>query len=167
MLIQARSWQFTILNLDYPMRNLLLILLLASIGCTTTKRSSDENFDWLIGSWERTNEERGKSTFEKWTKVEPTEYRGISYTLKEGDTIWQENVRLRKNRDHWEYEVTQKGEAGSTPFKLTTIGKENFVCENDLNEFPKKITYSRHAERIHATISGGGTEIPFEFKRVE
>lgn len=37
---------------------------------------STENFDWLLGNWKRTNEEKGKETFENWKKTNNNEYKG-------------------------------------------------------------------------------------------
>ena len=53
-----------------------------------------ENFDWLLGNWKRTNEEKGKETFENWKKTNDTEYNGIGFTLQNSDTLSQEQMKL-------------------------------------------------------------------------
>ena len=152
------------------MINTLLLILFFTTTCATKDNrnlSSAENFDWLIGEWERTNEKSGKTTIEKWKKITASEFHGQSYTLQNSDTIWQENVRLKKANQTWFYEVTPKGENKSTPFKLVKIGKETFDCENDLNDFPKKISYKRNGEKLFAEISGGDLKVLFEFKKLK
>ena len=152
------------------MKSTLIIILFIIAGSCTNKpvdRAPIDNFDWLVGQWERTNEEPGKTTIESWTKNNESEYYGHGFTLQNSDTIWQENVRLTKQNETWTYEVTQKGDPIPTPFTLTHIGKESFVCENKLNEFPKSIRYNRNFDNIKAEISGGDTKILFDFKKVE
>ena len=53
-----------------------------------------ENFDWLLGNWKRTNEEKGKETFENWKKTNDNEYKGIGFTLQNSDTLSQEQMKL-------------------------------------------------------------------------
>lgn len=124
------------------------------------------NFDYLLGNWKRSNEKEGKKTFEHWTKKSNSEYRGNGFTLLDGDTIWQENIVLMLYNGSWEYRVTGKGEEQPTVFWLTSIEKEGFTAENPENEFPKKITYRKPGEKLHATISGDDMEIPFEFEKI-
>lgn len=121
------------------------------------------NFDWLQGDWERANEEAGKQTREQWTKITNIEYLGFGYTLQDQDTIWKENIRLINRDSIWNFEVTGQGEDHPTIFRLTHIEKERFNSENQENDFPKIITYSRDGNKLKAVISGKGMEIPFEF----
>lgn len=121
------SLKFWLKQKTLLVKNKLLIIFFLITSCSTSKQanlSSTLNFDWLIGEWERTNEEPGKTTFEKWKKINEAEYHGNSYTLKNRDTSWQENVSLKKSQMYWIYDVTQKGETKSTPFKITSLVKE-------------------------------------------
>jgi hypothetical protein len=147
--------------------SIIIFTLLSYDSYKTPTENSEENFDWILGQWQRTNEKPGKKTIERWVKITSLEFRGNSFTLQNKDTIWQENVRLMKDKQKWIYEVTQKNEITSTAFILTNIGKASFVCENELNEFPKKIIYKRDGSKLYAEISAGETTIPFEFKKVE
>lgn len=74
-----------------------------------------------------------------------------------------EDMRLVHVSDTWNFEVKGKGETDATVFILTKIEEDNFICENEANEFPKKISYSKSDHGILAVISGGDLEIPFEF----
>lgn len=150
----------------------LLILLGFFLSCKNANPSgafndqpsiANENFDWLIGNWERTNEEEGKETFENWVKVNQMEYHGFGFTMEHEDTIWQENMKLISRDTNWDFEVTQKGENQPTIFRLKNIEINRFDSENQDNPFPKIISYFRIRNKLHAIISGGGTEIPFDF----
>ncbi len=136
---------------------------------TNTKASNfiDSNFDWLLGTWKRTNGAEGSQTYEHWKKVNDTELRGSGYTLKESDTIWQESIRLRKSNDVWNYEVSQKDAMEPTIFKVTKIEMTSFTCENPDNEFPKKIRYTKVERGLNAVISGGGKVILFQFTKAD
>lgn len=125
-----------------------------------------QNFDWLLGNWIRTNEKENKKTFENWEKKSDSEYIGFSYTMQNSDTIWQERVRLVNIGNNWSFNVTQKDEREVTKFALTLIEKTKFICENQANEFPKRIEYSLVGERIEAIVSGPGMEIHFDFKKM-
>ena len=124
-----------------------------------------EAFNWLVGDWERTNEKPDKATYESWQKLDETKYIGIGFTLQNKDTIWKENVRLVREKNTWNFEVTGGDDLVPTVFRLTSIEKGKFVCENSENEFPKKIEYKKEGDKIKAMISGGDMEIPFEFER--
>ncbi len=127
--------------------------------------NTSENFDWLVGNWQSINEEEDRKTFETWNMKNDTEYKGFGFTLQNNDTVWQEHVRLVKSETGWNFEVTGKGESKPTVFKLTNVERESFACENQENEFPKKIVYAKAGNKIKAVISGGSMEIPFEFER--
>lgn len=149
------------------MRNKIIgIFLIALVfSCKEKPSENQQNFDWLLGSWIRTNDQESKKTFENWEKKNDNEYSGFSYTMQNNDTIWQERVKLTKTNENWSFDVTGKGETAPTKFRLTSIKKVKFVCENKANEFPTKIEYSKKQEQLHATISGNGTEVSFYFER--
>ena len=155
------------------MKYLILgLMVLCSLSCQQKSKEEKEaltvvalenNFDWLIGNWQRSNETEGKQTYENWVKVNKDTYQGFGFTIKENDTIWKEDMRLVHVSDAWNFEVKGKGETDATVFILTKIEEDNFICENEANEFPKKISYSKSDHGILAVISGGDLEIPFEF----
>ena len=123
-------------------------------------------FDWLLGSWKRSNDQPGLQTFEHWEKINEEELLGSGFTLKESDTVWRESIRLRKTEDNWNFEVTGQGEEQPTVFKLTKIELESFTCENKANEFPKKIRYAKVEKGLNAVISGDGKVILSQFSKL-
>ena len=157
------------------MRNIILILLaLISVSCSQNNRrdqssaedpSAAYNFNWLIGSWIRTNDEEGNSTHEHWMKNSSTEYTGLGCTLQDGDTIFKENLRLILTGEEWNLEVTGVNE-NPTLFLLVNHTGNSFECENKYNEFPKNIEYSRDGTILLAMISDGDTKISFSFEKL-
>lgn len=145
---------------------LSLIVLGLVIGCAEDQKkpTSQSPHDFLLGSWERTNDQEGRNTYEIWTKKEK-EYSGLGYTLSAGDTIFKEQLRLFKEDTSWILEVSGVNES-PTPFVITSFTTHSFVAHNPENEFPKTIKYSYFDDTITATISDEETEIPFIFWRV-
>ena len=145
-----------------------------SISCSHS-RSKDQkpgeesapgyNFDWLNGSWIRTNDEEGYSTYEHWTKNSNTEYLGLGVTLQNNDTIFKEELRLVKTAQDWNLEVSGVNE-NPTLFLLINQTENSFECENKYNEFPKNISYSRDDNILLAKISDGDREISFSFEKL-
>ncbi len=158
------------------MKNLVLIILvLISISCSRVSKTDDAlernsvsslNFDWLSGTWVRSNDEEGYRTYEHWIKSSSNEYTGFGYTLQDGDTIFKENLRLLKTDENWNLEVSGVNE-NPTLFLLINHTEHSFTAENMLNEFPKIIEYSWQNDMLLAKISGGDTEISFSFERMQ
>jgi hypothetical protein len=138
---------------------LLLIPLIFS--CASTKDLPE--FDWLIGSWERTNNTEGTKTYEYWYKNSNTEYIGLGCTLKRSDTVFKEDIRLYKQDESWNFEVVGVNET-PTIFKIISKKEGGFTCENKVNDFPKIIRYALENDQLIAVISDDSNEIPFIFK---
>ena len=149
---------------------IIVSLFVFSVSCNNKSDSgqaeTEQNFDWLSGKWIRTNDQEDRLTFENWEKKSTTEYIGFSYTIQNNDTVWQENVKLLKTDANWSFEVTGKGETQPTKFRLTTIEEGKFTCENQANEFPKKIEYLKKEDKLQAKISGNDMEIIFDFEKL-
>lgn len=128
---------------------------------------SVENFDWLLGKWQRLDEEEGKETFENWEKVKKTEYSGIGFTMQNGDTIKQERIKLLEVNGKWNLIVKAPEEQESITFTGVSHSKNEFTCENKEIDFPNKIKYWKNENRLNAMVSGGEMEIPFEFEKLK
>ena len=125
-----------------------------------------KNVDWIIGNWVRINDENNRSTFEHWNKVSEKEYNGLGYTLEQADTVFKENLRILQNDGHWYLEVTGVNE-NPTIFKFLDQSDSSFVSENNENEFPNKIDYSRKNNKLTAIISDDSISISFIFNKSE
>ena len=131
------------------------------------KEMVTENFNWLLGSWERTGEEAGKETFENWQKISDTEYTGLGFTMQNEDTIKQEKIRLLKSDDNWSLEVQPQDEPSPITFNMTSFNDKEFICENKALDFPKLIKYWKSENKLNALVSGDDMEISFEFERIK
>lgn len=154
----------------------IFIALMFIISCSPEKgnqpekivqKTEENNFDFLLGNWQRTNDEAGKQTFENWTKENDTLYLGNSFTLQENDTIWQELVRLSPIDGVWFFQVSMPKSNQSTNFKVTEQTTSSFTCENPQNEFPKIIDYSMKGNHLYAEISAGENSVSFDFIKLK
>lgn len=154
------------------MRLITFLVILCTLSCkqkpadiSKKEPTGTNGFDWIVGDWARTNDEDGKQTFEYWTKSSDSLYLGLGFTMVAADTVWRETVQLVKSNDIWSFNVIGLGESISTDFAVTAHSEKTFTCENEANEFPKKIRYFIQNDSLMAIISGGGPEIPFTFGR--
>jgi len=122
-------------------------------------------FNWLLGDWKRMNDRPGRSTFEHWTRISNSEYRGLGYTLRNGDTIFKEHIKLHLDKGQWIFEVSGVNE-DPTLFIVTKKAKRSFTCENEKNEFPKYIEYYLDGRKLKARIFGGDQEVEFSFTKL-
>lgn len=145
------------------------IILIAFIFtmCTSKQNQSTKNFDWLLGKWQRINEEQGKTTFENWEKTNNSEYNGIGFTIQNNDTISQEKMKIVETNGEWNLLVKTLEEKEFIPFKISEIQEGKFECKNDTLDFPKLIKYWKNGEKLNALVSGDSLELLFEFKRIE
>lgn len=142
-------------------QTIYLFILIIICACAGTKDLPE--FDWLIGSWQRTNNTEGTKTYEYWYKNSNTEYIGLGCTLKRSDTVFKEDIRLYKHDEIWNFEVVGVNKT-STTFKLISKNDGSFICENKTNDFPKTIHYALENKTLIAVISDGSNKIPFIFK---
>jgi len=143
-----------------------LSIFLVFVQCMGSEHDPSENFDWLLGKWQRTNETQGKKTFEYWVKINDAEYAGLAFTLHNSDTVNQEKMALLKSDGNWQLKVKTTDEKDFIAFEMTMLKDGLFECNNDSLPFPKKITYWRDGEKLKANVAGDSLQIPFEFSKI-
>ena len=148
----------------------ILLTVIVSYGLKNTliAQNTNENFkklDWLEGTWTRTNNKPGRSAHEKWQKFSSSEWSGIGVNMQGGDTASVEKLKIVIKDDNIYYVADIVENKEPVYFKLTSITKNGFVCENPHHDFPKKISYQKDGEKIKATISGGGKSIDYLFEK--
>jgi len=139
----------------------------STIKETTGYSEKIENFNWLLGNWERVNEKEGKRTFEKWHKISDIEYSGIGFTMQTKDTLKQEKIQLIHTHGKWNLTVKVPEEKEAIVFKMIHQSESEFTCENTEIDFPNTIKYWKNGDRINASVSNAEIEISFEFKKVK
>jgi len=154
----------------------IVIMLISSVFIMCNNKQNEnkeasiyksENFDWLLGKWQRTNEKQGNTTFENWEKINDSEYNGIGFTIQKNDTISQEIMKIIEIDGKWNLLVKTLEEKEFIRFEMSEIKENKFECKNDTLDFPKLIKYWKHEDKINALVSGDSMKLLFEFKRIE
>ena len=139
---------------------LFILTCMLFFSCQTEKKNNKPN--WLFGKWERINEKPNKSTFDFWNK----DLTGIGFTLKDKDTIFKEVMSIVNIKDTLHLKVEGVNEV-PTLFKFTQQTDSSFVCENQENEFPKKIHYYLDKQLLKCKISNEEFSVNFIFNKTE
>lgn len=160
-------------------KHLVIIIFLGLLNCKERKDSAEPSvsngghieiaamdLDWLLGKWERTNEEKGKRTFEFWEKETNGGYKGIGFTMMKGDTLKQERIKIMALNKVWVMSVKVPEEKHQVLFKITDHGNLSFRCENKTLDFQNTIRYWKQDAKLYAEVANTDMVIPFEFKKI-
>lgn len=124
-------------------------------------------FDWLEGEWVN-DAEFPLITREIWHRTDMG-MAGIGYTVENGDTIFFENMEIKKSGNDIVYIPAIGNSETNKPFKLISDDNAEFVFENNENDFPQRIYYRQAADSLYAWIEGtknGKTlRMDFPYKR--
>jgi hypothetical protein len=145
----------------------IILIALSFTMCNSKQNESTKNFDWLLGKWQRINEEQSKTTFENWEKNNNSEYNGIGFTIQNNDTISQETMKIVETNGKWNLLVKTLEEKEFIRFEMSEIQEDKFECKNDTLDFPKLIKYWKNGNKINALVAGDSLKLSFEFKRIE
>ncbi len=120
---------------------------------------------WLEGRWDRTDVLGDAQAFETWETAQNNDLVGLGVMLDGRDTVFVERLTITRRKGNLYYiaEVAQNAEP--TYFKITSIGNNSFVCENEAHDFPKKIAYSLDSNILTVVISGNSRSRKFIFKK--
>jgi hypothetical protein len=156
--------------------SLFLVLCFVSISCKNAPAKVEqqsyikiEKHDWILGDW--TNISTETQSYEHWERTNDSTYLGLSVTMKDGDTIFAERMRLFEEKNRLKLYIETVGlEPNPVLFTELEGTTHPFTFVNPKNEFPSEIVYSRpEPNKIHAwvsgTINGEPQTIDFYFTR--
>lgn len=113
-----------------------------------------EDLLWLVDSW--INIDGETVSYEHWKKADDSLLEGSSETIKNGNTVFSEKLKIVKEKDGIYYVAEVKHNPLPVYFKLTMVSKNKAVFENPQHDFPQKITYEIEQGTLHAFIEGPG-----------
>lgn len=145
------------------MKYIILLFCLNFLSSCSIKKNQLQP-EWLVGNWERTNNESFNKTYENWVLNSENKLIGLWFTIKDKDTIFKEELSIISKNDSLYIHVIGVNE-NPTLFKFTGQTATSFVCENSANEFPKKITYHRTDNNLNTVVSNEYYKIEFFFKK--
>lgn len=145
---------------------LFLACCLFSCKSSSSPKVEKHNLDWLVGDWICTNNEEGKTTYESWEKMNENAYKGIGFTMQDGDTSSKERMDFLYANDTWNLFIIPSPGATTETFYMKEMQKNSFVFRNDTIDFPNEIRYWIEGEQLHAVIANEEFEVPFVFERL-
>ncbi|KAF0200202.1 MAG: hypothetical protein FD170_3705 [Bacteroidetes bacterium] len=126
-----------------------VLLILIFISCSVSKQNDTDisKLHWISGNYIDTT----KNFFEYWTLSGDSQFNGKGYTVKASDTLFMEDLSIKKIEGKWCYIV--KTSEVETIFRLNGETGDSLVFENEENDFPKRIIYTRKEnKKILASI---------------
>lgn len=121
-----------------------------------SQNSDMQKLSWIIDRWVST---QGESiSYEHWEKTSETLFTGGSETIKNGDTIFAEKLKIELIEGNIYYIADVSHNPAHVKFKLTRLTDTEAVFENPEHDFPQKITYKHIEGSLHASIEGPGKD---------
>ncbi|MEP2773075.1 MAG: DUF6265 family protein [Fulvivirga sp.] len=142
-----------------------LLLIFGLYACNQT--SSDADYTWLIGQWQRIDMEDGQIAFESW-QLQNNQLEGIGCTMEGNDTVFVEYLSIYKNNGKYLYTADVAHNPEAVAFEITPTDK-GFICVNEKHDFPNKISYTQNGDSLVVFISDMSEENKrfFRFVRKE
>ena len=149
----------------------VFIVLLTLTAAAQSSKVSINDLSWMAGCWEMTNPERQLLITEQWMKPAGGMIIGAARTVRDGKVIEYEFLRVVEDADGIYYVAKPTANKDETRFKLITGIPNEVIFENPTHDFPQRVIYRRHGEklsaRIEGTANGKARGIDFPYLRVK
>lgn len=133
------------------MRRACLVVVLIACPVLAPAQTTIARVAWLQGCW-RMNV-NGQTVEEQWTAPGGSAMLGLSRTVKGDRLVEYEFVLLRERDATLVYVAHPSGQPGGE-FPLKSVDDESATFENAAHDFPQRIGYRRHGDRLDAWIEG-------------
>lgn len=148
-------------------RRVFIVLVLVALPGPASAQTAIARVAWLQGCW-RMNV-NGQTVDEQWMAPAGGTMLGISRTVKADKLVEYEFVVLREREGTLVYIAHPSGQLGGE-FPLKTADDDSVTFENTAHDFPQRIGYRRHGDRLDAwiegTLDGRAQRAEFPYARV-
>ncbi|MBZ0201635.1 MAG: DUF6265 family protein [Ignavibacteria bacterium] len=135
--------------------SLALAIIFLSGDCMA-QNDEMKKLEWIVDNWISSNGET--KSYEHWKKIDDEHFVGGSETVKNGDTLFSESLKLEKNAEGIFYIAYVKHNPAPVKFRLIEVSDVKAVFENPDHDFPRKISYELNDGNLHAWIEGPGKD---------
>ena len=116
-----------------------------------------EKLSWIADKWICTDSQ--SVTYESWVKNSDNSLKGEAFTVKNGDTVFSEQLKIEKSGDDIFYIAIVKHNPEPVCFKLFELGNNKAVFENPEHDFPNRIIYElKNNDSLYARVEGKNKE---------
>ncbi len=133
-----------------PKRNRSLNAAKNSISVRADEQPGLDQFNWLLGKWQKKNKE-GKS-LEEWKYMDEFHIEGKGMLIVNGDTTFTENIRLEKTGEDLYYIFAVESGGNPVKYKLKTYTNKRAVFENTAISFPNQVVLQRRGNQLTTTL---------------
>lgn len=134
---------------------------LGAMLLTVSPSAGAGQLDWMVGCWESSD----RSALEVWVKDKDGSLSGFSVTLKEGQFIFHEVLRITTAADGTVSYTAHPDGQSTTTFKTTTVSGQEVTFTNAAHDYPQEVTYKRDGDKLDATISALNGKNPTTFNK--
>jgi Domain of unknown function (DUF6265) len=138
-----------------------LTTLLAVLVLTFSHSARAGHLDWMIGCWESPD----RTALEVWVKDNDGSLSGFSVTLRDGQFIFHEVLRVTTAADGTVSYTAHPDGQSTTTFKTTTVSGQTVTFSNPSHDYPQEVTYKRDGDKLDATISALNGKNPTTFNK--
>jgi hypothetical protein len=143
------------INLNFKLPQFLFLFYIISQISMAQNLLDLKQLEWIADDW--INTENDAVTHEHWEKINDSLIEGGSETIKNGDTVFAEKLKIILKDGDIFYVADVSHNPAPVYFKLTESIPGKAVFENPEHDFPKKITYElEDGSSLHAIIEGPG-----------
>jgi len=149
----------------------IVTALLVPSAFTQSSRFEIDSLAWLAGCWEG-RYENGRIVTEQWMKPLGKVMMSMSRTVKNGETVGCEYVRLEQAEDGVIRYIAYPSGQAETSFLLVKLEGKKALFANPEHDFPQRIIYQWISPdsifaRIEGTIEGKEKSSNFPYRRVK
>jgi hypothetical protein len=134
---------------------LILTAILIFVNMSQAQNDMDK-LSWIVDRWVSTDGE--SASYEHWEKTGENLFTGGSETVKNGDTLFAEKLKIELINGSIYYIADVFHNPAPVKFKLTHLAENEAVFENPQHDFPQKISYKQIDGDLHASIEGPGKD---------
>lgn len=147
----------------------LVVIIATAAGCSFYVPPQPDprlrRLDWLVGDWSTSPEDSVSATEEHWMAPSTSSMFGLGRTLKDGEEVFVEYLRIAAEVEGVVYYAAPQGRLPATPFRAVEYGPGRAVFENLEHDYPQRIIYElQFGGAIKARIEG---EVDGEMKSSE
>ena len=115
------------------MNKLFLFLLCVLLFSCGNKTNSILDFSWLQGKWIGTSGD--EDIFEEWTLSSNNSLTSFGGSVKNGDTIFTEHIKIEQRGKDIFYVPSVKHNDGPVDFRFTGYKNDSIIFENPQHDF--------------------------------
>lgn len=142
----------------------ILFTIIMTDNLLTQTQDDMNKLSWIVDRW--ISKEGASTSYEHWEKTSDVLFTGGSETVKNGDTVFAEKLKIEVIDGSIYYIADVSHNPEPVKFKLTYVTETEAVFENPQHDFPKKITYMLVEGKLHASIEGPSKKIDFVMNKM-